>query len=242
VKFLGEENIPVTQLCLETVRHGPGGVPGRYMREHGGGYSMGGFSLELMRQELLKRDLNSPWAHHFIDKMTPEEYFQSCVRVLEKVVPVAEGSGVKLMLHNDDPPVPDGEGLLPGITNSLQIRRLLEAFPSRNLGLLFCCGTRYESGENMYDLLRLFGGENKIFHVHLRNVRGTIPILGRYEEVAIDDGEINILKVLQILKEVGYDGAINADHLPTLMGDTEGKASLAYSVGYFKALISTLVP
>ena len=235
IKVLGEESIPVMHLGLET--RSPRSVPGRVDKAHRGGYLMGAFSLDLMRREIVKRDMNSPWAYHFRDKITFDEYFHNCVKILERVIPIAEDSEVKLMFHADDPPV-EVESLIPGITNSLLIRRLFEAVPSKNIGLQFCCGARYESGENIYDLIRLFGKENKIFHVHLRNVRGTIPSVGGYEEVAIDDGDINIFKVLQTLKEVGYGGTINPDHFPTLIGDNVGRASLAFSIGYIKALLS----
>jgi mannonate dehydratase len=240
LELLGSEGVPVSQLCLEMLRHGPGGVPGAYMRRHRGGYAMRAFSLALMRQQLAERDLTARWAHHFTDQVTPAEYFDRCVEILERVVPVAEAAGVKLALHTDDPPVPDGEGLLPGITNPLLINRLFEAVPSRNLGLLFCCGTRYESGVDLYEQIRMFGGRGKVFHIHLRNVRGTIPIMGAYEEVAIDDGDLDIVGVVQAFQAVGYDGAIYPDHVPLLTGDPQRRAALAHAVGYVQAILSAL--
>ena len=240
IKLLGEESIPLLQVCLETVRHGPGGVPGRYTKEHSGGYLMGAFSLKLMRKELAERDMNARWAHHFKEKLMHEEYFSNCVKVLERVTPIAEDFEVKLMIHFDDPPVSDFEGLLPGITNPLLINRLFEAVPSKNVGLLFCCGTRYESGVDIYEQIKLFGRKGKIFHIHFRNVRGTLPSAGEYEEVALDDGDMDMFKVLQTLKTIGYDGAINPDHTPILVGDVKGRASLAFAAGYIKALISAL--
>jgi mannonate dehydratase len=32
----------------------------------------------------------------------------------------------------------------------------------------------------------------KIFHVHFRNVRGTLPKDGGYDEVMLDDGDMNM--------------------------------------------------
>lgn len=240
IKVLGAESVPVAQLCLEMVRHGPGGVPGRYQRRHRGGYGMAAFSLELMREELAKRDMTALWAHHFADKITFDEYFARCVQVCERVLPVAEDAGVKIALHTDNPPIPDGEGLLPGITNPLQINRLFDAVPSKNLGLLFCCGTRYESGVDVFEQIRMFGRKKKIFHVHLRNVRGTLPSAGGYEEVSIDEGDMDGFKVVQALKEVGYEGAIYPDHVPTLVGDLDNRAAFAFAVGYIKGLLSAL--
>jgi mannonate dehydratase len=239
IKFLGKESV-IPAAIGYSVRPGPEIYPGRYQRAHRGGYLQDAFSLELMRRELAKRDMDPRWAHYFKEKPTPEEYFDDYVRFLKRIVPVAEDSGVKLMMHFDDPPVSDSEGLPPGITNPLMIDRLLEAVPSKNLGLLFCCGTRYESGVNIYEQIRHFGSRGKIFFVHFRNVRGTIPSAGGYEEVALDDGDMDMFKVLKTLKEVGYEGALSPDHMPTLVGDEKGRAMLAFAIGYIKALISAL--
>ncbi len=240
IRLLGENEVPVSQLCLEMVRHGPGGVPGRYFRKHRGGYEMSAFSLSRMRSELAARDMNARWSHHFRDKLTSEEYFSRCVEICKRLVPIAEESGVGLALHTDDPPVPDSEGLLPGITNPLLINRLLEAVSSNNLGLLFCCGTRYESGVDIFQQIRMFGEKGRIFHVHLRNVRGTLPSAGEYEEVSIDEGDMDMFGVLETLYEVGYDAAVYPDHVPNLVGDENRRTALAFAVGYTKGLLSAL--
>ncbi len=240
IRLLGENQVPVSQLCLEMVRHGPGGVPGRYMRKHRGGYEMSAFSLARMREALASRDMNARWSHHFRDSLTFEEYFSRCVEICKRLAPIAEDSGVGLALHTDDPPVPDSEGLLPGITNPLLINRLFESVDSENLGLLFCCGTRYETGVDIFDQIRMFGEKGRIFHVHLRNVRGTLPSAGEYEEVSIDEGDMDMFRVLDTLDEVGYDGAVYPDHVPNLLGDESRRTALAFAVGYTKALMSVL--
>jgi len=56
---------------------------------------------------------------------------------------------------------------------------------------------------DIYDQIRLFGRRGKIFHVHFRNVRGTIPSAGEYEEVALDDGDMDMFQILKTLKDVG---------------------------------------
>ena len=201
---------------------------------------MSAWSGELMREELGKRDMTSRWAHHFTKKISSEQYVSNLVMALQRIVPVAEDSGVKLMLHFDDPPVPDEKNLLPGIINPMMINRVFEAVPSENLGILFCVGTRYESGVDVYDQIRLFGNNDKIFHVHFRNVRGTIPSAGEYEEVALDDGDMDMFRILKALKATGYDGSLSPDHPIILVGDETRRASLAYHVGYIKALLSAL--
>jgi mannonate dehydratase len=146
---------------------------------------------------------------------------------------------VKLAIHTDDPPVPDEEGLLPGITTPEQIWRLLDAVPSPNSGILFCTGTRYESGVDIYEQIKAFGP--RIFHVHFRNVKGTLPLDGGYDEVMLDDGDMRMLDVIKALERVGYEGALNPDHDAILAGDTiKRNAARAFSVGYIRALLSAL--
>jgi mannonate dehydratase len=222
------------------IRQGPMGVPGRYNRSHRGGYLSSAFSVKLMKEELNKRDLNSRWAHHFTNNITIESYFDNMIKALEILVPIAENAGVKLMLHTDDPPVPDTDNLLPGIINPLMINRIFEAVPSENLGLLFCVGTRYETGVDIYDQIRLFGNMGKIFAVHLRNVRGTIPSAEEYEEVMLDEGDMDMFKILKALKATGYDGTLSPDHPTLYIGDENRRATTAWDTGYIRALLQAL--
>lgn len=238
IQFMGTKEVSTMSISLE-VRQGLRGVPGRHYRTHRGGYVMDAFDLALMRKELAKGD-RAAWAHHVTEQLTAEAYFANCVKVLQRLLPVAEDAGVRLMCHFDDPPVPDSEGLLPGITNPLLIDRLFDAAPSDAFGMLFCLGTRYESGVDIYQQIRHFGRKGKIFYIHFRNVRGTLPSAGGYEEVMHDDGDMDLFRVLQAFKAVGYDGPINPDHFPILAGDEKGRAAYAFAVGYIKALISAL--
>ena len=120
-----------------------------------------------------------------------------------------------------------------------KIQKLFDAVPSPNSGLLFCTGTRYESGINIIQQIEQLG--SKIFHVHFRNVKGTISENGGYEEVMLDDGDMNMLEVLRALSNAGYAGALNPDHFPILSGDTNTRnAGRAFAVGYIRALLSAL--
>ena len=113
-------------------------------------------------------------------------------------------------MHPSDPPLPETE------FSPLRWSRILDAVPSTHSGLLYCIGTRYESGVNIYDDIRAFGRRGKIFHTHFRNVRGTIPTHGGYQEVALGDGDMNMFRVVQTLRSVGFDGGLQIDHLPAL--------------------------
>jgi mannonate dehydratase len=76
----------------------------------------------------------------------------------------------------------------------------------------------------------------------MRNVRGSLASSGGYEETLLDDGDLNMFKILKELQKVGFNGYINPDHIPSLPGDNQTKdVGWGYSVGYVKALLAALV-
>ena len=225
IMALGEASIPIARPLLR-------GTPGVFMThiaEHRGGYKMRAYDLHAAK----KRQPGRLWD----PKIPVEEYWSRCIELYRTMVPVAEDSGVKIALHPSDPPVPEAPFTTEGW------RRILEAVPSKNNGLLYCVGTRYEAGGTrlVFEEIQRFGREGKIFEVHLRNVKGSLPASGRFEEVAIDDGDMNMLQILQALQENGFDGPVNPDHVPLITGDTQQhQVATAYAVGYIKALLSVL--
>ena len=124
--------------------------------------------------------------------------------------------------------------------------RITDAYPSRNVGYLYCCGTRAESGGSaiVMDEINNYGRKGKIFMVHFRNVRGSLATAGGFEETLLDDGDMNMFKILLELRRIGFDGCLNPDHYPMLEGDVKqvdgNRQSFAYSVGYIKALLAAL--
>ena len=71
---------------------------------------------------------------------------------------------------------------------------------------------------------------------------------GAYEETALDDGDMNMFKIIQALDQIGFDGCITLDHIPTIegnyadgmTGDQISHQGLSYAVGYIKALLAAL--
>jgi mannonate dehydratase len=200
---------------------------GIYLGEQRGGYRLWAFDQALMRKKLNGQPLKL--------LVEPELFFERGVRLYERLVPIAEAYGVKLILHPSDPQLPETE------LSTLRWSKLIDAVPSPNSGFLYCVGTRYETGVPIHDDIRAFGRRGKIFHVHFRNVCGTIPVNGGYEETSLDDGDMNMFRVLQSLKAIGYDGGLQVDHLPVIDGDVSGmRIAAAYAVGYIKALLRAL--
>jgi len=239
IRLMSENSIHLIHLGVHDVAGVTDYVPGRYKKEHRGGYVMDAFSLKLFNEQLEERDLNAPWSIHFREKLSFSDYFSNCVKVLKEIMSVAKELDVRAVSHFDDPPV-DDDRLLPGFRDYVKILDLFDKVSSRNYGICFCCGTRYESGTGIFKQIEVFGRKKKLFHAHLRNVRGTVRTTGGYEEVTIDDGDMNVLEVIKAFKKQGYEGALNVDHLPEFIGDSDGKAALSHSVAYLKGLLASL--
>jgi mannonate dehydratase len=56
-----------------------------------------------------------------------------------------------------------------------------------------------------------------------------------FVETYLDEGYMDMLKIVQALHEVGFDGAIMSDHRPRMVGGD--RAAEAYAIGYMKALV-----
>jgi mannonate dehydratase len=224
LQIFGQVGIPFMSM---PVHSGNPGSRGGYAHVHRGGYTMHAFSVAKMEKSLAEEPLE--------EKVSLEDHWNRCVELYKRLVPVAENHNVKLITHPSDPPLPDTD------VSPRRWTGLMDAVPSDHNGLLYCIGTRYESGVNIFEDIRYFGRKGKIFHTHFRNVRGTIPTAGGYEEVALDDGDMNMFKILQTLREVGFDGGLQIDHLQKYTADDDHqKIASGYSVGYVKALIAAL--
>ena len=172
---------------------------------------------------------------------THKELWERTLKIFRSVVPVAESVGVKIAMHGNDPPVPSLYGVPQILYNFAAFDRLFSEVPSPNNGMTFCVGTRYESGEDVFEGIRHFGRQNKIFHVHFRNVRGTIPEKKGYEEVMPDSGDLDMYQVAKALHDVGYDAVIDYDHIMKLSTDgPEGREYIAYCVGHMRGLLQAV--
>lgn len=153
------------------------------------------------------------------------------------LVPIAEEYDIKLAVHPSDTPNVDTP------FGGIGFHRVIDAFPSPNVGYVYCIGTRAEAGGSslVIDEINNYGRKGKLFMLHMRNVRGSLATAGAYEEVLLDDGDLNMFKILKELQKVGFDGCINPDHIPLIPGDTPDKAvGWGYSIGYLKALYAAL--
>lgn len=87
---------------------------------------------------------------------------------LKAIIPVAEGAGVKMCIHPDDPPF-SLFGLPRVVSTAEDARQLLAAAPSPANGLTLCAGSYGARGDN--DLVAMANEFGQHIHfVHLRNV------------------------------------------------------------------------
>jgi mannonate dehydratase len=175
------------------------------------------------------------------DDETSEQLWEESVTTYRILMPVAESAGVLMAQHGADPPISPLRGKPQILCSYAEFDRLFREVPSPNNGMTFCVGTRYESGEDVFEGIGRFGSQGKIFHVHFRNVRGTLPEDGRYEERFTDDGDLNMMDIVRALKDVSYSRALDYDHVVRTFGDSfVGRQSAAFSVGYIRGLLAGL--
>jgi mannonate dehydratase len=177
-------------------------------------------------------------------RIDPDTYWERITYFLQHVVPVAEEHKVRLACHPQDPGMPPGRGWrgVETVLGSVEgLKRFLSIAESPYHGLNFCQGTVSEMlekpGEQIFDVIRYFGTRKKIFNVHFRNISGGFL---NFRETFIDDGDVDMLKAMRVYKEVGYDGMIMPDHVPSIDGDTNNLQGFAFAFGYIKALIASV--
>lgn len=159
-------------------------------------------------------------------------------RFLQEVIPVAEQSGVRLALHPDDPPTPTMRGQPRLVYQPSLFQRAIDLNPSSANVLEFCVGTLAEMTEgDIYEVVDHYSRQKRFGYLHFRNVRGRVP---SYRETFIDDGDINMMRVLQILKRNGFNGVLIPDHTPQMSCAAPWHAGMAYAMGYVRAAMQEI--
>jgi mannonate dehydratase len=171
---------------------------------------------------------------------TSEQLWQLLGEFLEAVVPVAEEAGVTLAAHPDDPPLPTMRGQPRLVYQPQLYQRLLDLRPSPANALEFCVGTLAEMADgDVYEATDQYSRQGKLAYVHLRNVAGKVP---QYRETFIDDGDLDVLRILRILKQNSFQGVIIPDHTPQMTCGAPWHAGMAYALGYLKAALQAISP
>ena len=172
MRVFAEAGVPIARQRLQgdTFNHLLRG----YRSVHRGGYLGSGHTKLYGRpnpasEEELRAVRAHVWDATSTEPPGPEElekWWDHFTRVYGRLVPVADEYGIKLVMHPTDVPLPDTP------FGGLGFHRIIDAFPSRNVGYLYCCGTRAEAGglPLVLDEIHNYGRKGRIFMVHFRNV------------------------------------------------------------------------
>ena len=85
---------------------------------------------------------------------------------------------------------------------------------------------------DIYQSILQYAGQGKISYCHFRNVKGKIP---KYDEVFVDEGDIDMLKALSLLKQCDFDGVLIPDHTPEIDCQAPWHARTAVELGHRRA-------
>ncbi len=187
-----------------------------------------GYNHDVMR--------NAPLTEYGI---VPEErLWENFAYFLEHVLPTAEKAKVKLALHPDDPPLSPIRGIGRIMRSVEAFQRVIDLVPSEYNGLTLCQGNFTLMTDDLPGVIRNFGRQGKIFFVHFRDVRGTPE---NFVETFHEDGQTNMLACMRAYKEIGFEGVLRPDHVPTLEGDsndTPGYSNVGrlLAIGYITGL------
>jgi mannonate dehydratase len=155
---------------------------------------------------------------------------------LKKVLPVAETAGVKISMHPDDPPLSPIRGVGRIMRSIDNYRRLVEMVPSPMNTITLCQGNFTLMTDDLPSAIRGFG--KAISFVHFRDVQGTPEA---FRETWHDAGKTDMLACMRAYREIGFDGVLRPDHVPTVEGDSNEQAGYSafgrlYAIGYIRGL------
>jgi mannonate dehydratase len=168
-----------------------------------------------------------------LPSISHEELWRRLQRFLEDIVPVAEQSGVRLAAHPDDPPMPTMRRQPRLVYQPAMYQRLIDLAPSPSNALELCVGTLAEMTEgDIYDAVDRYSQQGKIAYIHLRNVVGKVP---SYRETFIDEGDVDMLRILTILVNNHFDGVVIPDHTPQMTCSAPWHAGMAHTIGFILA-------
>jgi mannonate dehydratase len=176
-------------------------------------------------------DANAPAGSQ--PSISHEELWRRLQNFLEDVIPVAEQSGVRLAAHPDDPPMPTMRRQPRLVYQPHMYQRLIDLAPSPSNSLELCVGTLAEMTEgNIYEAVDQYSKQGRIAYIHLRNVIGKVP---HYRETFIDEGEVDMIRILAILHRNNFDGVLIPDHTPQMTCSAPWHAGMAHTLGFMLA-------
>jgi mannonate dehydratase len=174
----------------------------------------------------------------YIKEIDEAELWERFRWFLKELLPVAEKAGVEMALHPDDPPMPRLRKTPRLVYRPELYQKAIEIVPSAANKLELCLGSLQEmQGEDIYTATERYLAQGKIAYVHFRNVKGKVP---NYIEVFVDEGDIDMLRILRLMEKYHFEGVLIPDHTPLMTCDSPWHAGMAYAIGYIQAALRHL--
>ncbi|AQG78229.1 mannonate dehydratase [Spirosoma montaniterrae] len=161
---------------------------------------------------------------------------------LKAVVPEAEKIGMNLSLHPDDPQVDSIQGISRIMNTVENFDKMLKLVPSKYSGLTMCQGNFSLMGADIPALIHRWGKAGHINFVHFRNVQG-----GKFKftETFHDEGQIDMCRAMKAYYDIGFQGTIRPDHVPTMAGEENTRPGYMtigtlFAIGYMRGLLESI--
>ena len=154
--------------------------------------------------------------------VTEDILWDNLAYFLEKVVPVAAESNVKMAIHPDDPPW-SIFGLPRIISSGAALQRFIDLVDHPCNGVTLCSGSLGADPSNdVPSIIRNIGNQGRIHFAHCRNVKIEGPQTFHESPHPANLGSIDMIDVMRAYAEIGYEGPLRPDHGRMIWGE-EGR-------------------